>query len=248
MSADSNLDQPNALTDMLYRTLKRHPKRIVFTDGEDIKVLRVAQRMVTMEIGVPILLGNKEKIHQMAADESISMTFVSVIDPAQASDLELFCHRLKKTNRFQGRDILNPEEIMTRPHNFGAMMVQYGHADGMIAGNQSMPATVFRSVITMIKPLKNVPRVFGAMIMVAPHLKHFGRDGILFMADCGVIPEPDVKQLASIAVETGKASPSLSRAHATGCHAQPLDQRQRPVPVRQENGGSDGACQKNDPR
>mgnify|MGYP000970263080 FL=1 len=59
MSADSNLDQPNALTDMLYRTLKRHPKRIVFTDGEDIKVLRVAQRMVAMEIGVPILLGNK---------------------------------------------------------------------------------------------------------------------------------------------------------------------------------------------
>ena len=204
MSADSNLDQPNALTDMLYRKLKRHPKRIVFTDGEDIKVLRVAQRMVAMEIGVPILLGNKEKICQMAADESISMTFVSVIDPAQASDLELFCHRLKKTNRFQGRDILNPEEIMSRPHNFGAMMVQYGHADGMIAGNQSMPATVFRSVITMIKPLKNVPRVFGAMIMVAPHLKHFGRDGILFMADCGVIPEPDVKQLASIAVETGK--------------------------------------------
>lgn len=58
--------------------------------------------------------------------------------------------------------------------------------------------------MTMIKPLKNVPQVFGAMILVAPHLKHFGRDGILFMADCGVIPEPDIKQLASIAVETGK--------------------------------------------
>ena len=83
-------------------------------------------------------------------------------------------------------------------------MVQYGHADGMIAGNNSMPATVFRAAMTMIKPLKEVPQVFGAMIMVAPHLKHFGRDGILFMADCGVIPEPNVQQLASIAVETGK--------------------------------------------
>ena len=194
----------NTLTDLLYCKLKRQPKRIVFTDGEDIKVLRVAARMVSMEIGVPILLGNKEKIHQMAADESISMKFVSVIDPAKASDLELFCHRLKKTNRFQGKDIINPEEIMSRPHNFGAMMVQYSHADGMIAGNQSMPASVFRSVITIMKPLPEVPRIYGAMIMVAPHLQHFGRDGILFMADCGIIPDPDVKQLASIAIETGK--------------------------------------------
>ena len=53
----------NTLTDLLYCKLKRQPKRIVFTDGEDIKVLRVAARMVSMEIGVPILLGNKEKIH-----------------------------------------------------------------------------------------------------------------------------------------------------------------------------------------
>ena len=204
MSADSTLNETNALTDLLYRKLKLQPKRIVFADGEDIKVVRVAARMVSMEIGVPILLGNKQKIHQMAADESISMQFVNVIDPAKASDLELFCHRLKKTNRFQGKDIINPEEIMARPHNFGAMMVQYSHADGMIAGNQSMPASVFRSVITIMKPLPEVPRIYGAMMMVAPHLKHFGRDGILFMADCGIIPEPDVKQLASIAIETGK--------------------------------------------
>ena len=61
MSADSNLNQTNALTDMLYRTLKRHPKRIVFTDGEDIKVLRVAQRMVTMESGSPFYWATKRK-------------------------------------------------------------------------------------------------------------------------------------------------------------------------------------------
>lgn len=204
MPIDSSLDEPNALTGLLYRTLKRHPKRIVFTDGEDIKVLRVAQRMVSMEIGVPILLGDRKKIHQMAEEASVSMNFVSVINPTQASDLELFCHRLKKTNRFQGREIINPQEVMARPHNFGAMMVQYGHADGMIAGNQSLPASVFRAAITMIKTLPDVPRVFGAMIMVAPHLKHFGHDNILFMADCGVIPDPDVQQLASIAIETGK--------------------------------------------
>lgn len=204
MTAASSITDNNSLTDLLYRKLKCQPKRIVFTDGEDSRVLRVAERMVAMGIGVPILLGDKDKIHQLAEDESVCMEFVSVINPAKASDLELFCHRLKKTTRYQGKEILNPKEIMSRPHNFGAMMVQYSHADGMIAGNLSMPASVFRSVITIMKPLAEVPRIYGAMIMVAPHLKHFGRDNILFMADCGIIPDPDVKQLACIAIETGK--------------------------------------------
>jgi phosphate acetyltransferase len=204
MSTDSFFPEANPLTAKLYDTLKRHPKRIVFADGEDIRALRVAAQMVAMEIGVPILLGNRQRIRQMACDEDISMMFVSVIEPAKSSEIDLFCSRLKKVARYQGRDIANPCELISRPHNFAAMMVQYGHADGMIAGNNSMPSSVFRAVMTMIKPLKEVPQVFGAMIMVAPHLKNFGRDGILLMADCGVIPEPDVKQLASIAVETGK--------------------------------------------
>lgn len=204
MPADTHFPEANSLTARLFETLKRHPKRIVFADGEDIRVIRVAARMVAMEISVPILLGRRERIHQMANEHDLPMTFISVIDPAKSSDLELFCERLKKVARYRGKDIANPCELVSRPHNFAAMMVQYGHADGMIAGNQSMPAAVLRAVMTMIKPVKGVPQIFGSMIMVAPHLKHFGRDGMLFMADCGVIPEPDVKQLASIAVETGK--------------------------------------------
>lgn len=197
--------EANALTSKLYSKLRRHPKRIVFADGEDLRVLRVAARMVEMEVMVPILLGKREKIHALAEQEGIPMHFVSVIEPEASSEIDLFLKRLKKVSRYQGKEIANPREIVCRPHNFAAMMVQYGHADGMIAGNQSMPATVFRAAMTMIKPNKEVPTVFGAMIMVAPpHLQHFGRDGILFLADCGVIPDPDVKQLASIAVQTGK--------------------------------------------
>jgi len=205
MSAPFKFPEANELTAKLYQTLKRHPKRIVFADGEDIRVLRVAARMVELEIAVPILLGNRQRIHLMAEEEDISMLFVNVIDPKTSSETNQFCKRLEKVSRFRGKIIANPHDIVTRPQNFAAMMVQYGHADGMIAGNQSMPATVFRAAMTMIKPVKKVPKVFGAMIMVAPpHLKHFGQDGILFLADCGVIPEPDVKQLASIAIETGK--------------------------------------------
>lgn len=204
MPSDPYSPEAHPLMEKLCRTLKTHPKRIVFPDGEDERVLRVAARMVSMEIGVPILLGNKAKIEAMAADKSINMTFVSVIEPSTSCEVDLFCKRLQKMARYRQKEIADPCELISRPHNFAAMMVQYGHADGMVAGNASSPARVFRSAISMIKPLTEVPKVYGASVLVAPHLQHFGKEGFLLMADCGVIPKPDIQQLSAIAIETGK--------------------------------------------
>ncbi len=184
--------------------LKKHPKRIVFPDGEDIRVLRVASRMVEMEIGVPILLGNKKRIVAMAEEHDVDMTFVSVMEPAESCEIDLFESRLKKMSRYRNKDIANPRELITRPHNFAAMMIQYGHADGMVAGNASSPTVVFRSAISMIKPISGVKKIFGTSVLAAPHLDHFGENGILLLADCGIIPKPNIKQLATIAIETGK--------------------------------------------
>lgn len=184
--------------------LRAHPKRIVFPDGEDLRVLQVAEKMVSMELGIPIILGKKNNIKHLAKSNDINLTFVRIIDPSAASEVALFAKRLEKVSRYQGKEIANPQEIVSRPHNFGAMMVQYGHADGMVAGNASMPVTTFRAVLRLIKPLKNIPHIFGAFIMHAPQLKHFGSKGMVLLADCGVIPEPTVQQLASIAIETGR--------------------------------------------
>ena len=204
MPENSSFPASQPLLEKLCKKLKNHPKRIVFTDGEDIRVIRVAERMVALEIMVPILLGNKSKIEQMAANENINLTFVSIIEPAKSSDIELFSKRLTKTTRYQQKEIANPQELLARPHNFAAMMIQYGHADGMIAGNASSPAVVFRAAISMIAPLPSALKVFGASVISAPHLQNFGNHGVLFMADCGVIPEPNIEQLSSIAIETGK--------------------------------------------
>jgi phosphotransacetylase len=203
--SDTNLfPSADPLLGRLCQTLKKHPKRIVFTDGKDIRVLRAAERMVALEIGVPILLGKKDKIEKMAVDEGVNLTFVNVIEPARSCEIELFCHRLQKMARYQQKVIADPRDLVERPHNFAAMMVQYGHADGMVSGNASSPAVVFRAVISIIAPLPGVSKIFGTSVLVAPHLKHFGKDGVMFMADCGVIPKPSVKQLATIALETGK--------------------------------------------
>lgn len=195
---------PNLFTSALAEKLRSHPKRIVFTEGEDIRVLRVAEHLVSQEVVIPILLGNRERIRAMAAENNISLQFVNVLDPSLSRELPRFSEMFVKSSRARGVEITGAEEIVARPAYFGAMMAQYGLVDGLIGGNQSLPASLFRALLQTIKPLPSVPRVFSAMILVAPHLAHFGREGVLFLADCGLIADPDIKQLASMAVETGK--------------------------------------------
>lgn len=201
-----------AVTQYLLDQLRRHPKRVVFTEGEDLRVIEAAARLVTEEVIAPILLGNRKKIHAMAAEAGISMKFIHVIDPPNAGDFGLFCKRVENMARYRAMKIGEAEELVARPHYFGALMVQYGQADAIVGGNQALPAAYFRALINTIKPLPHVPKLFGVMVLTGAHLQHMGGDGLLFLADTALTPEPDVSQLAIIAVETGKlASHMLGR-------------------------------------
>jgi phosphotransacetylase len=184
--------------------LRRHPKRVVFTEGEDIRVIQAAARLVREEVVAPILLGNRERIRSLAAQHSVPLTFIHIIDPPQASDFGLFCQRVENMARYRTMSLGKPEEIVARPNYFGALMVQYGQADAIVGGNQATPAVFFRALLHTIKPLPHVPKIFGVSIVIGRHLKNLGGSGILLLADCGLIPNPGVNELASIAIETGK--------------------------------------------
>lgn len=197
-------DRGNSITRYLLDQLRRHPKRVVFTEGEDIRVIRAASMLVAEEVVAPVLLGNRERIKALAAEHDVSLKFVHIIDPPNASDFGLFCQRVENMARYRSMQIGDPAEIVARPHYFGALMVQYGQADALVGGNQALPAAYFRALIHTIKPLPNVPKIFGVTMLTGPHLKHLGGNDLLFLADCALIPHPDVQQLAAIAVETGK--------------------------------------------
>lgn len=200
----SPVQAPTDFTAPLLEKLKRHPKRIVFTEGEDLRVLRVAERLVKAQAAVPILLGNRQRIRQLAKENSVDLTWVNVLEPKESGDFALFCRRLVKIERYRRMEIKDPADIMARPHYFGAMMVQYGQADALIGGNLALPATLFRALLHTIKPLPEVPRIFATTVMTGSQLQHFGGDGLVFFSDSGLTPNPKPFELASIAVETGK--------------------------------------------
>ena len=203
-SDQAEFPEANAFARTLIPKLQSHPKRIVFTDGADERVLRVAARMVKDEVGIPILLGDKAKILSLAEDHGIGLDFVKVLEPEKAGDFEIFCEFLQRTEHVRGVEVANAAEVLRQPAYFGAMMIQYGQADGLVGGNLSFPASIFRSLLHLVKPVPTVPRVFSVAILSAPHLKHFGREGVLFLADCGLNEDLSSEQLAAIAVETGQ--------------------------------------------
>lgn len=195
--------EPNHFTSPLFEKLQRHPKRIVFVDGEDRRVVRVAGRMIELSLGIPILLGNRARIMALVKEEGVRNEFLRVIDPAKSSDLDLFAGRLERIERFRGQTIFDAKETVSKAVNFGAMMIQYGQADGLVGGNITTATGIFRSLLHFISPMPGIAKVFGVTVLVAEHLKHFGREGVLFFADSGLVPRPSVDELASIAVNTG---------------------------------------------
>jgi phosphate acetyltransferase len=204
--SDFPSDSPsgNIVTGHLLAQLRRHPKRVVFTEGEDLRILQVAARLVKQEAVAPILLGDRERIRALAAAHAVPLDFIHLIDPPKSGDFGLFCQRVENMARYRTLRGAKPEEIVARPHYFGALMVQYGHADGIVSGNQSSPAAFFRALIQTFKPLPHVAKVFATTLILGTHLKNLGGDGVLFLADCALIPNPTVEDLAAIALETGK--------------------------------------------
>lgn len=199
-----SISPQNSLTAPLLRALKRHPKRVVYPEGEDIRVLRVAARLVAEQAIAPILLGDKLRILALAESGNVDMSFIRIINPEKSSDLPLFCERYERIQRMKEMMEVDARSVMTRPQFFASMMVQYGHADAMVAGNLVGAKAVFRAAMRMIKPLPGAKGIFGILAADVPSFRHYGNDGLFMMADTALIPEPTVDELANIAVVSGQ--------------------------------------------
>jgi phosphate acetyltransferase len=186
----------------VYEKLKRHPKRVVFPEGAEPRVLRAAARFVKLQLGAPLLLGRKDEIEKAALEEGVSLDHVGVIDPATSSELPIFCQRLEKLKRYRDLGPKQALEIMANPNYFGAMMVQYGLVDAIVAGARESAGSSLRPMLQLIKPAPGTTSVSSCMMLDLSN-KRYGEKGVMFFADCAVIPEPNIEQLATIAVQTG---------------------------------------------
>ncbi len=204
-------DPANAFLAPMVEVLRRHPKRIVFPSGLDPRVLRVAAELVRLEVVAPVLLGHRPSIRALAAELGISLDFIGIVDPAESDDFDFFCERYRRVEKARHRQVTDAREVMVKPTYFAAMMVQYGYADGLVGGNEGYPSAFFRALFHLIRPLPGRDSAASCLPAYLPQRPDLGCHGTLFLADCAVIPNPTVRQLAMIAVESARAAALLSQ-------------------------------------
>src|SRR5580700_9954392 len=188
--------------------LQRHPKRVVFPEGEEPRVLQAARQFYALRLGAPIVLGDPAKINDMAADLNVSPQGIRVINPVQSEDLDNFAKRFYSLRREKGMRATEAREAMLQPNYYGAMMLAMHQADGLISGASHITGSVLRPLFQIIKVAPDFHTASSCMVMEVDDTR-IGEQGVLFMADCGVIPEPTVDQLADIAISTARLARHL---------------------------------------
>ncbi|PTY00837.1 phosphate acetyltransferase [Verrucomicrobia bacterium LW23] len=193
----------------LFEKLQQYPKRIIFPEGTEPAILMAASEYVQCKLGVAIVLGDKAQIEKVAADKGIPLNRIHIIDPSKGDDLQLFMKKLESMPRYKGINEADALKIVTHPNYFASMMLHGGQVDGLVGGYTSASGSILRPLFQIIKPLPGVKTISSCMILQVPACE-LGDNGLFYFADCGVIPNPTVEQLANIAVETAKLNRQLT--------------------------------------
>ncbi len=188
--------------------LQRHPKRIAFPEGTEPRILQAARQFYSLRLGVPILLGDRTKIKEAAELLNVSLEGVRIIDPAQSEDLEAFIQRFELLRRYKGIKEREARTAMLNPNYYGAMMVAMHRADGFVSGASEITGSTLRPLFQIIKTAPQATTASSCMIMEVEDTR-FGEQGVMFLADCGVIPDPTVEQLSDIAISTAQLARQL---------------------------------------
>ncbi len=184
----------------VFRRLRRHPKRIVFPEGENVRAIRAGRLFYEQGMGVPILLGRRAVIEDVARREKIPFDHFGVINPENSADLPDFCRFLETLERYKKLGLSDARAVLLNPNYYAAMMVQYGRADGVVGGVVSPTNALLRPLLRVVKPA-GPQHLVSSCLVADTGRTDIGHEGVLVLADCGVVPSPDVEQLAGIALQ-----------------------------------------------
>lgn len=179
---------------------RKDPRRVVFADAENAKILKAAQIALDEGIAFPVLLGDPKKIAEIAEKSHISLAGMQMIDP-KSDEMEdkrqAYAELYFKKRQRRGVNYYEAFKKMKDRNHFGCMMVETGDADAMISGlTRNYPDTI-RPAIQIIGTEEGVQKIAGMYIMLT-------KQGPLFLADTSVNFNPTAEQIADITLLVAK--------------------------------------------
>lgn len=171
--------------------------KIVFPEGASGKVLKAISSLVDEKICQPILLGNKsvifDKIKELDLPQLMS---IPIIDPLQSIDHEQYSSELHKRRARKGVDMPEARRLMTDPNYFASMMLEHGHADGLVSGATQNYADAVKPILRVIGTSKNGIAAGLNFVLL--------KNRIILLADTTINKDPTALELSKIAIQTAQ--------------------------------------------
>ena len=176
------------------------PRSVVFPEGENEKILRAAHILVEEKIAQPMLIGNTQVIRAKAADLSVDLKKIIVVDPGVWPRREAYIETLYQLRQRRGITLSEARKLINNRNVFGSLMLHLGDADALVGGEtQHFPDTI-RPALQVIKPRPGLHKVSGLYALVTR------RGDLFFLADCTVNIEPNAEDLAEIALSAAETA------------------------------------------
>ena len=184
-------------------------KTIVLPETEDIRILKAAEIITKSHLAKIVLIGNKENVNAIAAKNGANISGIDLIDPLTSPNLDKYISAYFKLRESKGMTMDEAKRIISEDNVFfGAMMVHFGDAHGMVTGADHPTAHTIKAAVHCVGVTPGISLISSFFAMITPK-KEFGVDGLLFYADCGVNPNPNSEQLADIAITTADSFRTL---------------------------------------
>ena len=178
---------------------KKLKKRLVFPEGEEIKILRTVQILIEEEIGHPVLIGDPDKIKKIAIENELDIAKAEIINPKNYKKIDEYKVELHKLRQRKGITLTAAERMLRQePNDLGVMMVRMGDADAMISGVNHYYPEVIRPALQILEVEKEKKIVAGLYAMVF-------KNEMIFFADTTVNIDPSAETLAETAILSADA-------------------------------------------
>ncbi len=188
----------------LIEKLRKDPKKIVFTEGTEPRILEASSRLLAGDFLHPVLVGNPEKVTKAAEESGFNIRGASIIDPKNFDEFEDMVDMLCMIRKNKGMTEEQARETLSHANYFGTMLVKMGKADALLGGATYSTADTVRPALQLIKTKPGNSIVSSCFILVRPAAT--GQNEVLAMGDCAINIKPDEDELVEIAGETANCA------------------------------------------
>ena len=184
--------------------LKKSPKKIVFTEGTDPRILEAASRLLASNFLHPILIGVPEEIYAAAEESGFNIRGAEIADPANYDRMDEMVDLFCELRKCKGVTPEQARKTLSQANYFGTMLVKMGVADALLGGATYSTADTVRPALQLIKTKPGNSIVSSCFIMVRPSAT--GENEVLAMGDCAINIKPTEDELVEIGIECAECA------------------------------------------